>query len=136
MHTTKKQAKKDERTTTLEEEECTPQQCESCNVQNHKLRSCSGAPETPKLENTGDTTNTLPRCLSLSARTFTECKQNTSSWMIYIECSSSFLGFFFRLPFSSVTVGSRSVFLTQRFSVQAKKRRISTVCGFETERQI
>jgi hypothetical protein len=35
-----------------------------------------------------------------------------------------------------VTVGSRSVFLTQRFSVQAKKRRISTVCGFETERQI
>ncbi len=27
----------------LEEEECTPQQCESCNVQNHTLRSCISA---------------------------------------------------------------------------------------------
>jgi hypothetical protein len=62
----------------------------------YKITSCAVAAAhlTHKHDNTGDTTNTLPRCLSLSARTFTECKQNTSFWMIYIECSSSFVGFF------------------------------------------
>lgn len=135
MHTTKKQEKKDARTTTLEEEECTPQQCESCNVQNHKLRSCSSAPDTQTRQHRRH--NKYTPTLPLFERAHIHRVQaehillDDIHWMFIELC-----GFFFicRFPRWQLAAGACSWHNGSRYKQRSGGSRPSV--GFETERQI